>query len=271
MTCPNCKIENTNEAKFCGSCGHSFTEPVLATSQSAEQGEERTYEVAAPVQERRSNENVNQAKQFASGYFQFFKNALKFPTAIMKSGHIEVRNGITSLVLICFLLACTFYRMMSTTVSIATGIMSETGADFAPEATPSVFGESFKVFLFLLILFLFIGFIVFLSGKFMKSSFSFLEALGVWGTVSTPVVALLVVAFLFSFVLIFLLPLFLGFALMCMSVSTIVSILKLDRGGVDPVYTLLIAYILMTIASYIVLGAYMKMIFDTLLGGLTNF
>ena len=56
-----------------------------------------------------------------------------------------------------------------------------------------------------------------------------------------------------------------------MSVCTIVSILKLDRGGLDPVYTLIIANILISIASWIVLWSYIKTILDTLTGGLTNF
>ncbi|EOP57135.1 MULTISPECIES: zinc ribbon domain-containing protein [Bacillus cereus group] len=266
MTCPECKAEHTSEAKFCGNCGHSLTEQVV--EHHAEQGEQQLSQ-PAPVQENRSNETVEQAKQFASGYFQFFKNALKSPAAIMKSGHIEVRNGITSLVLICFLFACMFYRMMSATALIATGIIG--GAGFAPEATPSFFGESVKVFFYFLILFLFIGFIIFVSGKLMKSSFSFLETLGGWGTVSTPAVAVLVIALLFSFLLIFLLPLFISLAVICMSVCTIVSILKLDRGGLDPVYTLIIANILISIASWIVLWSYIKTILDTLTGGLTNF
>ena len=63
--------------------------------------------------------------------------------------------------------------MMSATALIATGIIG--GAGFAPEATPSFFGEYVKVFFYFLILFLFIGFIIFVSGKLMKSSFFFLE------------------------------------------------------------------------------------------------
>ncbi|MDZ5606236.1 zinc ribbon domain-containing protein [Bacillus pseudomycoides] len=266
MTCPNCKTEHTSEAKFCGNCGHALTEQDVENR--AKQGEQQLSQ-SAPMQAIRSNETVGQAKQFASDYLQFFKNALKAPSAIMKSGHIEVRNGIVSLVLICFLFACLFYRMMSATVSIATGIIG--GAGFAPEATPSFFGESVKVFFFLLILFLFIGGIIFVSGKLMKSSFSFLETLGVWGTVSTPAVAVLVIALLFSFLLSFLAPLFLGLAVTGMAICTIVSILKLDRGGVDPVYTLIIAYICISIASWIVLWSYIKTIVDTLTSGLKIF
>jgi hypothetical protein len=76
---------------------------------------------------------------------------------------------------------------------------------------------------------------------------------------------------LFSFLLGFLSPLFLGFAVTGMTICTIVSILKLDRGGLDPVYTLIIANILISIASWIVLWSYIKTILDTLTGGLTNF
>ena len=74
----------------------------------------------------------------------------------------------------------------------------------APDlSTPSFFGDSVTVFLFLLILTLFVGFIIFVSGKMMKSSFSFLEVFGIWGTIATPAIAILVLSFLFSFLLIF--------------------------------------------------------------------
>lgn len=62
--------------------------------------------------------------------------------------------------------------------------------------TPTFFGESVTVFFFLLILTLFVGFIIFISGKMMKSSFSFLEVFGIWGTIATPVIAILVLTFL---------------------------------------------------------------------------
>lgn len=94
MKCPSCHTGNAAEAKFCGNCGHSLTEEVVASS-GQEEGPEQ-------AKEARPNETVEQAKRFASGYFQFFKHALQAPTAIMKSGAIEVRNGIVSLVLICF-------------------------------------------------------------------------------------------------------------------------------------------------------------------------
>ncbi|MCI0764761.1 zinc-ribbon domain-containing protein [Bacillus sp. TL12] len=261
MTCPKCNTEHTSEAKFCGNCGHALTEQ--AAGHREQQAEQQLIR-SAPTQAAGSNEKVEQAKQFASGYFQFFKNALKAPSAIMKSGHIEVRNGITSLVLICFLFACMFYRMMSQATSVATR--------FAPEVpAPSFFGESVKIFLFLLILVLFVGFIVFVSGKLMKSSFSFLETLGVWGTVSTPVVAVLVIALLFSFLTIFLAAFFLGVAVSWMSVCMIVSIVKLDRGGLDPVYTLIVANILISIASWMILWSYIQTIINTLTGSFSGF
>ncbi len=110
MKCPACQMENTAEAKFCGNCGHSLTEEVVA---SGAQEEDEHQARVAPAKETRPNETVEQAKRFASGYFQFFKHALQAPTAIMKSGKVEVRNGIVSLVLICILGACIFYRIMS--------------------------------------------------------------------------------------------------------------------------------------------------------------
>ena len=107
----------------------------------------------------------------------------------MESGNIEVRNGIVSLVLICFLGACIFYRMMSTAATVTRTLVPDV-------STPTFFGESVMVFFFLLILTLFVGFIIFVSGKMMKSSFSFLEAFGIWGTIATPAIAILVLSFL---------------------------------------------------------------------------
>ncbi|PEQ05626.1 zinc ribbon domain-containing protein [Bacillus wiedmannii] len=260
MKCPACHTENTAEAKFCGNCGHSLTEEVVASS-GQEEGPEQAR--VAKAKETRPNETVEQAKRFASGYFQFFKHALQAPTAIMKSGNIEVRNGITSLVLIYFLGACIFYRIMSAAANVT--------RTFAPDvSTPSFFGESIKVFLFLLILTLFVGFIIFVSGKMMKSPFSFLEVFGIWGTIATPAIAILVLSFLFSFLLIFL-PILLGLATTYMGISIIVAIVKLDNGGLDPIYTLLIANVLIGIATFIVLWSYISTIIRAFTQGLTGF
>lgn len=258
MKCPACHTENTAEAKFCGNCGHSLTEEAIASG-AHEEGEQQAR--VAPAEETRSNETVEQAKRFASGYFQFFKHALQAPTAIMKSGKVEVRNGIVSLVLICFLGACIFYRMMSAAAAVT--------KTFAPDiSTPTFFLDSVTVFLFLLILTLFVGFIIFVSGKMMKSSFSFLEVFGIWGTIATPVIAILVLSFLFSFLLIFFLPILLGLATTYMGISIIVATVKLDNGGLDLVYTLFIANIFIGIATFIVLWSYISTIIQTFTQGL---
>ncbi|MFD6508022.1 zinc-ribbon domain-containing protein [Bacillus sp. NPDC060175] len=261
MKCTACNTENETEAKFCGNCGHSLTEEVVASG-AQEEGEQQARVVQ--VKETRPNETVEQAKQFASGYFQFFKNAFKSPTAIMKSGNIEVRNGIASLVLICFLGACIFYRMMSAAATVTRTLVPDI-------TTPTFFGESVMVFFFLLILTLFVGFIIFVSGKMMKSSFSFLEAFGIWGTIATPAIAILVLSFLFSFLLIFFLPILLSVAVTYMGISVIVAIVKLDNGGLDLVYTLLIANVFIGVATWIVFWSYINTIIQTFTGGFTGF
>ncbi|MEJ9264850.1 zinc ribbon domain-containing protein [Bacillus thuringiensis] len=235
---------------------------VNGRSSGQEEGPEQAR--AAQVKETRPNETVEQAKRFASGYFQFFKHALQAPTAIMKSGTIEVRNGIVSLVLICFLGACIFYRMMSAASAVT--------RTFAPDiSTPTFFVESITVFFFLLILTLFVGFIIFVSGKMMKSSFSFLEVFGIWGTLATPAIAILVLSFLFSFLLIFFLPILLSVAATYIGISITVAILKLDNGGLDLVYTLIIANVLIGIATFIVLWSYISTIIQALTQGITGF
>ncbi|KMP26333.1 zinc ribbon domain-containing protein [Bacillus wiedmannii] len=260
MKCPACHTENATEAKFCGNCGHSLTEEAVASG-AQEEGEQQAR--VAPAKETRQNETVEQAKRFASGYFQFFKHAFKAPTASMKSGKVEVRNGIVSLVLICFLGACIFYRMMSAAAAVT--------KTFAPDIpTPTFFLDSVTVFLFLLILTLFVGFIIFVSGKMMKSSFSFLEVFGIWGTIATPAIAILVLSFLFSFLLIFFLPILLGLATTYMGISIIVATVKLDNGGLDLVYTLFIANVFIGIATFIVFWSYINTIIQTFTQGLTG-
>ncbi|MGE6537317.1 zinc ribbon domain-containing protein [Bacillus luti] len=260
MECSACHTENAAEAKFCGNCGHSLTEELVVSGAREEEQQARV----AQVKETQPNETVKQTKRFASSYFQFFKHALKAPTAIMQSGKVEVRNGIVSLVLICFLGACIFYRVMSTAAAVT--------RTFAPDiTTPNFFLDSVTVFLFLLILTLFVGFIIFVSGKMMKSSFSFLEVFGIWGTIATPAIAILVLSFLFSFLLIFFLPILIGLATTYMAISIIVAILKLDSGGLDLVYTLLIANVLIGIATCIVFWSYINTIIQTIVRGVTGF
>ncbi|MBG9828368.1 zinc ribbon domain-containing protein [Bacillus wiedmannii] len=260
MKCPACQTENAAEAKFCGKCGYSLTEEAVASG-AQEEGEQQAR--VAPKKETRQNETVEQAKRFASGYFQFFKHAFKAPTAIMKSGKVEVRNGIVSLVLICFLGACIFYRMMSAGAAVTRTLVPDV-------STLTFFGEAVTVFFFLLILTLFVGFIIFVSGKMMKSSFSFLEVFGVWGTIATPAIAILVLTFLFSFLLIFFLPILLSVATTYIGISVTVAILKLDNGGLDLVYTLIIANVLIGIATFIVLWSYISTIIQTITQGLTG-
>lgn len=260
MKCPACHTENRAEAKFCGNCGHSLTEGAVASSVQ-EEGEQQAR--VAQAKEARPNETVEQAKQFASGYFQFFKNTFKSPSAIMKSGSIEVRNGITSLILICFLGACIFYRIMSAGAALTRTLVPDV-------STPTFFGEAITVFFFLLILTLFVGFIIFVSGKMMKSSFSFLEVFGIWGTIATPTIVILVLSFLFSFLLIFFLPILLSVAATYIGISITVAVLKLDNGGLDLVYTLIIANVLIGIATFIVLWSYISTIIQTFTQGITG-
>ena len=96
------------------------------------------------------------------------------------------------------------------------------------------------------------------------------EVFGVWGAMATPAIAILVLSFLFSFLLIFFLPILLGLATTYMSISIIVAIVKLDNGGLDPIYTLLIANVLIGIATFIVLWSYISTIIQTFTQGLTG-
>ena len=56
-----------------------------------------------------------------------------------------------------------------------------------------------------------------------------------------------------------------------MGISVIVSIVKLDNGGLDLVYTLLIANVFIGIATWIVFWSYINTIIQTFTGGFTGF
>ncbi len=97
-----------------------------------------------------------------------------------------------------------------------------------------------------------------------------MEVFGIWGTIVTPAIAILVLSFLFSFLLIFFLPILLGVATTYMGISVIVAIVKLDNGGLDLIYTLLIANVLNGIATFIVFWSYIQTIIQTFTQGLTG-
>ena len=56
-----------------------------------------------------------------------------------------------------------------------------------------------------------------------------------------------------------------------MGISIVVAIAKLDNGGLDLVYTLLIANVLNGIVVWIIFWSYFNMIIQTFTGGLTGF
>ncbi len=55
-----------------------------------------------------------------------------------------------------------------------------------------------------------------------------------------------------------------------MGISVIVAIVKLDNGGLDLIYTLLIANVLNGIATFIVFWSYIQTIIQTFTQGLTG-
>ena len=77
-------------------------------------------------------------------------------------------------------------------------------------------------------------------------------------------------SFLFSFLLIFFLPILLGLATTYMGISIIVATVKLDNGGLDLVYTLFIANVFIGIATFIVFWSYINTIIQTITQGLTG-
>ena len=74
------------EAKFCGNCGHSLTEEVVASS-GQEEGPEQAR--ATQAKETRPNETVEQAKRFASGYFQFLNMHYKHRQQLCKAALLK--------------------------------------------------------------------------------------------------------------------------------------------------------------------------------------
>lgn len=77
--------------------------------------------------------------------------------------------------------------------------------------------------------------------------------------------------FSFSFLLIFFLPILLSLATTYIGISIIVAILKLDNGGLDLVYTLLIANVFIGIVTFIVLWSYISTVIQAFTQGLTGF
>ena len=74
-----------------------------------------------------------------------------------------------------------------------------------------------------------------------------------WGTIATPAIVILVLSFLF-FLINFFLPILLSVAATYIGISITVAVLKLDNGGLDLVYTLIIANVLIELQHSLYFG-----------------
>ena len=74
------------------------------------------------------------------------------------------------------------------------------------------------------------------------------------GNDSDAAIVILVLSFLFSFLLIFFLPILLSVVATYIGISITVAVLKLDNGGLDLVYTLIIANVLMELQHSLYFG-----------------
>jgi Double zinc ribbon len=268
MNCPSCQSVNTENAKFCGKCGTKLSESnTVASTSSVEQEqvnmvreEQSTATREVPTMQREQNVQVEKAKELAGNYFSFCKEAAVSPQRFLQNKALQINNGIISLVLISFLFSALFYRLMSNLRSS----VNEFSYGMTRDLGPSPMGLSFKFFLMLLILFAIIGGIIFLGGKLMKTDRTFLETLAIWGTIATPVVVMLAIAFVLSFLTAILTTIFLFVGMLAISMSFTLALIRLYRGGLDPLYTVLLANTAVVIAYTIVLASYMESIIKSL-------
>jgi hypothetical protein len=269
MNCPSCQAVNAENMKFCGECGASLggeqvesSQQVMFSTQTSEQKEERKIRFqetnSGQKELKEPNEQVEKMKIHVSNYFSFFKKGILSPTRAAKSEPVASIHGITNLVLICVLMAGVVYQFMRE-------VVLEVETIWIRHTLPSPLGLSFKLWIILLILFFVIGVTIFCFAKLTKSNRTFLEVFGTWGTFSTPVVALLIFAFLCGIIVPeFALILFLV-AAVGLNISVTLVIKELRQSGLDAFYATLIANIVIGIVYYILIYSYVGSIFKNLL------
>ncbi|WP_280770661.1 hypothetical protein [Salipaludibacillus daqingensis] len=243
MFCDNCGKESSNNAKFCGGCGHSFTE---AASQSHVVKEEVAATASTPVatettQSSPENDYVKQGKVISKMYGGFFLASLKAPFKHAKTiQEATMTNGMIAFFLFSLLLPLISYTE---------------ARNLSPVNVPFgsiVVSPTIVIFLSLLTM----SGVILVSLKLMQVNASYQVLVNRLGSLLTLPIALLSASFLFSLISMSFLSMFLLIpVLLIVPIAVYGTIFSYDNHttkGLDPFYGVLTSMIGFAIISMIV-------------------
>lgn len=165
-TCPNCSSQQPENVKFCTNCGFAFPvkpvqETVTTQAQNVQEPTKFQQQYTQQQDTKAQNDNVEQAKTFASNYWSYFLNALKHPT-ILENGHKYF--GFTTIILFA-IFNDIFVKLIMDNVarsvnsSLFSGLFNNTRA-YAPKIDSSVYAKLFFLTLLTFAIYVLIGFFV---------------------------------------------------------------------------------------------------------------
>lgn len=239
MICQNCK-EETEQGKFCTSCGAALTDESAATTEPMESSEiVETEQIQETVEPNEPNQFMEQLKDTGANFGKFFLTHITRPSDASKANSANLISGIITMVLFSLIIALNIYIMF----------------DFV------LFYDSFVVPLLKnVILFGLVATITFAAAKVSIQDVSISDVIAKYGAYLIPFLLLYVVGILFSVVKLGF-PFTLVTTISILGSILIIPILILTEKaikGFDPVYIIialsLVSYILY---SYLAkLGSY---------------
>ncbi|MGD6796087.1 zinc ribbon domain-containing protein [Metabacillus indicus] len=262
MVCPNCHHENEG-GKFCERCGtglvHSAANETAAGTEAA-----AIHPSAEQASVSQQNQYIETTKKFSKMYFSFFLQILKNPYAnSQRVGKEQLVNGIITMALYSFLIPLMIYFGLKGLLSDMSGFGSELMGDemnIQPPFTDIVLKPAFAYFIFILLIATF----TFAAVKLGRINTAITDVFARFGSFLIPVVAVLAVGVIMSFLKIklFIAVLLIGFIGSTFIIpSLIITSFKKGSGeGVDTIYGSLITMVL----AFIAIAIMGDMLFESL-------
>ncbi|WP_262314787.1 zinc ribbon domain-containing protein [Lacticaseibacillus parakribbianus] len=283
-TCPQCGAQQEESAKFCTNCGFNFAQaaqqpaeptPVQAQPEQAQPEQAQPQQptpqpTPAPQPAQPQSDSLANAKQAGLNYWSWLIASVKRPTASDLTGGRYY--GLVSLLLIAFFTTVSIVKPMfsaANTVSSAANIFGENvSSAVSSTANSAVWGAGFRLFILLAC----VDFVLFL-GAFLGRRAITGQPSDFWGLLTRYQQRVGISVFL-SFAAA-VLGLFAGAA----TITVIALIISLNfvfqtvafyqvalgtpqKGGMDPVYTLVLINVGMTIVNLLIITVFGSSLVD---------
>ncbi|MET3683089.1 membrane-associated HD superfamily phosphohydrolase [Alkalibacillus flavidus] len=221
MFCSNCGNQVAEDAKFCEACGHQVGQSASPSGGSVTANSEKP------------NEYISKGKEVSSAYFNVFVKQLKSPFYEARQLHEDkMMNGLMTFVLLAISISLTFFIIAN---NVARGLYD------GPSFGSIFFGGAVSIVVMLFL----VSLVIFVTLKIMRVETSYGVVVNRLGSLLSISLLISLIAVFFAIVQVNVMANFiLYFAYLTASIAIFAVIFSFDRnekGGIDPVYGVMIA------------------------------